>query len=51
VLRLQLRLHGWVTTWRFVLIITQAGTRRFCSHAFASLIFLAFDILLIFFTT
>jgi hypothetical protein len=33
--RRQVRRFGWVDTARFVFIMTHAGTRRFCSQAFA----------------
>jgi hypothetical protein len=48
VLLRQLRRFGCETTPRLVLIITHWGTRRFCSHAFASRIFLPLLNLLMF---
>ncbi len=47
VLLRQLRLFGCATTARLVLTMTHWGTRRFCSHAFASRIFLPLLSLLI----
>jgi len=44
--RRQVRRFGWVDTARFVFIMTQAGTRRFCSQAFARRILRPFDFLL-----
>ena len=49
-LRLQFRRFGCDVTLRLVLIITHAGTRRFCSHAFASRIFRPFVNLLMILT-